>query len=53
MPPADASRDRPVRVAVLDHTAELGGAELALTRLLDALDPALVDPVVVLFSSGP
>ena len=42
-----------MRVAILDHTAELGGAELALTRLLDALDPALVDPVVVLFSSGP
>ncbi|GAA2493524.1 hypothetical protein GCM10009858_34400 [Terrabacter carboxydivorans] len=42
-----------MRVAVLDHTAELSGAELALTRLLAALDPAVVDPVVVLFSSGP
>jgi glycosyltransferase involved in cell wall biosynthesis len=42
-----------VRVAVLDHTAELGGAELALVRSLEALDPTVVEPVVVLFSSGP
>ncbi|WP_330476593.1 glycosyltransferase [Terrabacter sp. C0L_2] len=53
MPPAPARRPRPVRVAVLDHTAELGGAELALVRSLEALDPAVVEPVVVLFSSGP
>ena len=42
-----------MRVAILDHTAELGGAELALLRLLDAVDRARVEPVVVLFSSGP
>lgn len=41
-------------MAILDHTAELGGAELALLRLLDALTPDLrIDPHVVLFSDGP
>lgn len=42
-----------MRVAILDHTAELGGAELALLRLLGTVDRARVDAVVVLFSSGP
>ena len=42
-----------MRVAILDHTAELGGAELGLLRLLDAVDRARVDAVVVLFSAGP
>ena len=37
------------RVAVLDHTAELGGAESALARLLDHVDPERFDVVVVLF----
>ncbi len=41
-----------MRVVVLDHTAELGGAELALVRTLDAL-PDGVDVRVVLFSEGP
>lgn len=44
---------RPLRVAVLDHTAELGGAELALARLAAAIDPADVELVVVSFSAGP
>lgn len=43
---------RPLRVAVLDHTAELGGAELALARLLQAL-PESLEVRVVLFSRGP
>lgn len=42
-----------MRVAILDHTAELGGAELALLRLLEVVDRGRVEPVVVLFSSGP
>jgi len=42
-----------VRVAVLDHTAALGGAELALVRLLDALDPGEVQVTTVLFADGP
>jgi len=43
---------RALRVAILDHTAELGGAELALLRLVDALDRQRVEAVVVLFSHG-
>jgi glycosyltransferase involved in cell wall biosynthesis len=41
------------RVAVLDHTAQLGGAELALARLLDHVDPERFEAVVILFSDGP
>ncbi len=44
--------DRPVRVLVLDHTGELGGAELALVRLVEELGPD-VDVRVLLFSGGP
>lgn len=45
---------RSVRVAILDHTAELGGAELALVRLLDALGPRQdIEPRVILFADGP
>lgn len=43
---------RPVRVLVLDHTAELGGAELALVRLVAALGPD-VDVRCLLFADGP
>lgn len=42
-----------MRVVVLDHTAELGGAELALLRTCAALDPARVTVTVVLFADGP
>ncbi len=38
---------------MLDHTAEPGGAELALVRVLASLDPQRVTPVVVLFADGP
>jgi glycosyltransferase involved in cell wall biosynthesis len=48
----DDSYGRPVRVAVLDHTAQLGGAELALVRLLAQVDPRDVEVVVVLFAHG-
>ncbi|WP_258935511.1 hypothetical protein [Nesterenkonia pannonica] len=41
----------PVRVAVLGHTAETGGAEIALMRLLEALDPRW-QVTVILFSPG-
>ncbi|WP_435199839.1 glycosyltransferase [Janibacter sp. GS2] len=44
----------PVRVAILDHTAQLGGAELALLRLLDAVVSRTdVEPHVILFADGP
>jgi len=42
----------PLRVLVLDHTAELGGAELALVRVCEALGPE-VDVRVLLFADGP
>lgn len=42
-----------LRVVVLDHTAQLGGAELALLRTVAALDPARVEVDVVLFADGP
>jgi len=41
------------RVVVIDHTAELGGAEIALLRLLAALDRTRIEPRVVLFGDGP
>jgi glycosyltransferase involved in cell wall biosynthesis len=43
---------RPLRILVLDHTAELGGAELALVRTCAALGPE-VDVRVLLFADGP
>ena len=51
-----AGAARPLRVVVLDHTAELGGAELALVRLLDEVArsaPGRYAVTVVLFSDGP
>ena len=42
-----------LRVVVLDHTAQLGGAELALSRLLDALPPDAVHVHVLLLADGP
>lgn len=41
------------RVLYLDHTAVLGGGELALLALVKELDRKLFDPVVLLFSEGP
>lgn len=52
-PAAAAPGARPVRVVVLDHTAALGGAELALLRTCRALDPRRVEVTVVLFAHGP
>lgn len=40
------------RVVVLAHTGQRGGAEIALQRLLEALDPCW-DVTVLLFSDGP
>lgn len=44
-------RERP-RVVVVDHTAELGGAELALVRLLDAVGER-AEVTTLLLSEGP
>jgi glycosyltransferase involved in cell wall biosynthesis len=43
----------PVRVAFVNHTAELGGGEIALLELIRNLDTARVQPTVILFSDGP
>jgi glycosyltransferase involved in cell wall biosynthesis len=47
------SRSPPIRVLYLDHTAQLSGGELALARLLAALDRDCVEPIVVLAADGP
>lgn len=44
---------QPIRVLYLDHTAKLSGAELALVRLLGALDRSRVEPIVALAEDGP
>ncbi len=43
---------RACRVVVVSHTAQLGGAETALLRLLDAVDRQRFDVRVVLFDDG-
>lgn len=43
----------PIRVLHLDHTAKLSGGEIALVRMLEAIDRSLVDPTVVLAEDGP
>lgn len=43
---------RASRVVVVSHTAQLGGAETAMLRLLDALDRECFDVRVVLFDDG-
>ena len=40
------------RILYLDHTAALGGAEIALLRLLQHLDRDLWEPLVVLGEEG-
>jgi glycosyltransferase involved in cell wall biosynthesis len=42
-----------VRVVFVNHTAELGGGEIALLELVRHLDTARIQPVVVLFADGP
>jgi glycosyltransferase involved in cell wall biosynthesis len=43
----------PIRVLHLDHTAKLSGGEIALVRMLEAIDRTQVQPVVVLAEDGP
>src|ERR1700719_3562911 len=43
----------PIRVLFFDHTAALGGGEIALLNLVRHLDPTKVKPVVVLAADGP
>ncbi len=43
----------PKTILYLDHTAKMGGGEIALLNLVTALDPALYRPLVVLAEDGP
>ena len=43
----------PIRVLFLDHTAKLGGGEIALANLVRHLDRKVVCPIVLLFTRGP
>ena len=43
----------PLRVLYLDHTAKIGGGEIALVNLLRHLDRSLVFPIALLFMEGP
>jgi glycosyltransferase involved in cell wall biosynthesis len=42
-----------IRVAFVNHTAELGGGEIALLELIRHLDTTRIQPVVILFAEGP
>ncbi len=44
---------RPIRVLFVNHTAKLGGGELALRSMLRHLDPSRVTHEVLLFEDGP
>jgi glycosyltransferase involved in cell wall biosynthesis len=42
-----------IRVAFVNHTAELGGGEIALLELIRHLNTARIQPLVILFAEGP
>ncbi len=44
---------RPVRVLYIDHTAKIGGGEMALLNLVRHLDRSQFEPIVLLFEDGP
>jgi glycosyltransferase involved in cell wall biosynthesis len=44
---------RTIRVMYLDHTAKIGGGEIAILNLVKALDRSKYDPIFVLASEGP
>ncbi len=52
-PLQEARAEARVRVLFVDHTAAMSGGEIALFNLLRFLDPAKVEPVVVLGAEGP
>lgn len=45
--------ERPLRVALVNHTARMGGGEFALLRIAERLDREVVAPVAVLGEEGP
>jgi len=44
---------RPLRIAFLDHTAKLGGAELSMLNMLEKIDRTRFLPTVILGEPGP
>lgn len=42
-----------MRVLFIDHTAKIGGGEIALVNLVRQLDRTMVEPIVLLFEEGP
>jgi glycosyltransferase involved in cell wall biosynthesis len=52
-PEATKRQAAPITVLYLDHTAAASGGEIALVRLLGALDPEVVRPVVLVAADGP
>ncbi|GAB6859018.1 glycosyltransferase [Microbacterium xylanilyticum] len=42
----------PSRVLIVTHAAEIGGAEIALLRLIGAMDPERFDVIVCVFAPG-
>jgi glycosyltransferase involved in cell wall biosynthesis len=42
-----------IRIAFMNHTAQLGGGEIALLELIRNLDVTRIEPIVVLFADGP
>jgi glycosyltransferase involved in cell wall biosynthesis len=52
--PVQRSTDNAVhRVLYIDHTAEIGGGEIALLNLVRNIDSRRILPIVLLFSDGP
>jgi glycosyltransferase involved in cell wall biosynthesis len=47
------TRTKQLRVLFFDHTAKMGGGEIALLNLIRSLDRELVYPIVVLGENGP
>lgn len=45
--------ERPLRVALVSHTARMGGAEFALLQIAERIDRHAVAPVAVLGEEGP
>ena len=52
-PPSQAADYQVPRILFADHTATLGGGEIALLNLVTHIDRSRYSPVVVLFSDGP
>jgi glycosyltransferase involved in cell wall biosynthesis len=51
--PVSGAFSRPYRILYFDHTAALGGGEIALLNLVRYIDRRYITPIVVLCSEGP